>query len=75
MFHRGGRVGYVFVSDKDGGEEFTRAEEETLVRFASQAALVIANARTHREERQAGTDLEVLSNPSIWGWQLGQGRR
>ena len=67
MFHRGDRVGHVFVGDKDGGEEFTRADEEMLVTFASQAALVIANARTHREERQARADLETLVNTSPVG--------
>ena len=35
--------------------------------FASQAALVIANARTHREERQARADLETLVNTSPVG--------
>ena len=67
IFHRGGRVGHVFVGDKGGGEEFTRADEETLAMFASQAALVIANARTHREERQARTDLETLVNTTPVG--------
>ena len=67
MFHRGVRVGHVFVGDKDGGEEFSRADEETLVTFASQAALVIANARTHREERRARADLETLVSTSPVG--------
>ena len=67
MFHRGARVGHVFVGDKEGCEEFSRADEETLVMFASQAALVIANARTHREERQARTDLETLVNTTPVG--------
>ena len=67
MFHRGDNVGHVFVGDKDGGEKFTRADEETLVMFASQAALVIANARTHREERKARADLETLVNTSPVG--------
>ncbi len=67
MFHRDARVGHVFVGDKEGGEEFTRADEETLVMFASQAALVIANARTHREERRARADLETLVNTSPVG--------
>ena len=35
--------------------------------FAAQAALVIANARTHREERQARADLETLVNTSPVG--------
>ncbi len=67
MFHRGVRVGHVFVGDKKGGEEFSRVDEETLVMFASQAALVIANARTHREERRARANLETLIDTSPVG--------
>ncbi len=67
MFHRGVRVGHVFVGDREDGEEFTQADEETLVMFASQAALVIANARAYREERQTRADLETLVNTSPVG--------
>ena len=67
VLHRGACVGHVFVGDREDGEEFTRADEETLVMFASQAALVIANARTHREERQARADLETLVETSPVG--------
>ena len=67
MFHRGVRVGHVFVGDKENGEEFSLADEQTLVMFASQAALVIANARTHREDRRARADLETLVNTSPVG--------
>ena len=67
MFHRGVRVGHVFVGDGEEGEDFTREDEETLVMFASQAALVIANARAYREERRARADLEALVNTSPVG--------
>ena len=67
MSHRGARVGHIFVGDKHDGEEFTREDEETLVMFASQAALVIANARTHREERRARAGLETLIDTSPVG--------
>ena len=67
MFHRGVRVGHVFLGDREDGGEFTREDEETLVMFASQAALVIANAGAHREERQARADLETLVNTSPVG--------
>ncbi len=67
IFHRGVLVGHVFVGDKNCGEEFTQADEETLVMFASQAALVIANARTHREERRVRADLETLIDTSPVG--------
>ncbi len=67
MFHRGERVGHFFVGDKEDGEEFSQADEETLVMFASQAALVIANAGAYREERRARADLETLVNTSPVG--------
>ena len=52
---------------RDGGAEFSLADQETLVMFAAQAALVIANARTHREERRARADLETLIDTSPVG--------
>ena len=67
MFHRGVRVGHVFVGDREGVEEFSREDEEVLVLFASQAAQVIANARIHREERRARADLETLIDTSPVG--------
>ena len=67
MFHRGARVGYVFVGDREDGGEFTLADEEILVMFAAQAALVIANAGAYREERRARADLETLVNTSPVG--------
>ena len=67
MFHRGVRVGHVFVGDREDGGEFTQEDEETLVMFASQAALVISNARAYREERRARADLETLVNTTPVG--------
>ena len=67
MFHRGARVGHVFVGDREDGEEFTREDEEILAMFAAQAALVIANAGTHREERRARAGLETLIDTSPVG--------
>ena len=67
VFHRGQRLGNIFLADKDGGAEFTRTDEETLVMFASQAVLVIANARSYRDEQQARRDLETLVNTSPVG--------
>ena len=64
MFHRGGRMGHVFMGDKENGEEFSRADEETLVMFVSQAALVIANSRRHREARLARAYMETLVDTS-----------
>ena len=67
VLHRDERVGHFFLGEKEEAPEFTPEDEETLVLFASQAALVIANARRFREERQARTDLETLIDTSPVG--------
>ena len=63
--HQGESVGAFYVGEKD--VEFTPEDEETLVMFASQAALVIANARRHRDERRARAYLETLIDTSPVG--------
>ena len=63
--HLGESVGAFYVGEKD--VEFTPEDEETLVMFASQAALVIANARRHRDEQRARADLETLVNTTPVG--------
>ncbi len=60
MRHHDVHVGNFFLGEKEGGPEFTSADEEVLVLFASQAATAIANARTHRDEQRARADLEAL---------------
>ena len=51
MRHCGEQVGNFFLGEKETGPEFTDEDEEVLVLFAAQAASAIANARTHRDER------------------------
>ena len=58
--HRGDRVGNIHVAQREPGQEFSHEDEEALVMFASQAALVISNARRHREEQRARTAMETL---------------
>ena len=72
--HGGEAVGNISVGMEDAGREFTREDEETLVMFASQAALVIANARRYREEKRARADLETLINTSPVGVVVFDGR-
>ena len=67
MRHRGVYVGSFFLTEKEGDEEFTSEDEETLVLFASQAAAAIANARTYRDERRARADLDALVETSPVG--------
>ena len=67
VLHRGETVANFYLADKEEGEEFTPEDEETLVMFASQAALVIANARRYREEQETRAYLETLINTSPVG--------
>ena len=64
---RHGGVGNIYVAKSDPGQEFSQEDEETLVMFASQVALVIANARRHRDERRARANLETLIDTSPIG--------
>ena len=63
--HLGERIGAIYIGEKE--EEFTAEDEESLVTFASQAALVISNARRHREELRARANLETLVNTAPVG--------
>ncbi len=65
--HHQESMGHIYLAKEGGGPEFSREDEETLVMFASQAALVIANARRHRDERRARADLETLIDTSPVG--------
>ena len=67
MHHRGVQVGNFFLGEKETGPEFTDEDEDVLVLFAAQAAAAIANARTHRDERRARSDLEALVETSPVG--------
>ncbi|HEY0583585.1 MAG TPA: GAF domain-containing sensor histidine kinase, partial [Chloroflexota bacterium] len=47
-----GRVlGNLYVAEKQGAAQFGAEDEEALVRFATQAAVAISNARLHRRVR------------------------
>ncbi len=62
--HRGVATGSIYLSGGEEGGEFTREDEDSVVMFASQAALVIANVRRYREERRARADMETLVDTS-----------
>ncbi len=77
MHHRGEHVGHFFVGDKTDGKAFTQQDEEILVLFAAQAAVAIANARTHRAVERARADLAALVETSPVGvvvFEAGSGR-
>ena len=63
----GVRIGSIYLTNGEESGEFAHEDEESLELFASQAALVIANARRYREEQRARADLEALVNTSPVG--------
>ncbi len=65
--HRGVATGSIYLSGGEEGGEFTQEDEESVVMFASQAALVIANARRYREAVRARADMETLVDTSPVG--------
>ena len=65
--HQDERFGNIYLTEKEGGREFTPEDEETIVIFASQAAMAIANAHRYRDEHRAKADLEALVDISPVG--------
>lgn len=65
--HRGQHVGNLYLLDKRDGLEFTPEDEDTLLLFASNAAMAIANARRYRDEQRARANLETLVDTSPVG--------
>ena len=65
--HRGECVGHFFLAGKVPEPEFTAEDEETLVMFASQAALVISNARRYSDQQRALADREAVVNTAPVG--------
>ena len=67
VLHLGERLGNIYLTEKEGGREFSLEDEETLVMFASQAGMAIVNARRYSDEHRAKADLEALINISPVG--------
>ena len=67
VLHLGERLGNIYLTEKEGGQEFTADDEESLVMFASQAGMAIVNARRYSDEHRARADLEALVNISPVG--------
>ena len=61
------RLGNIYLTEKEGGREFTPEDEAVLAMFASQAGMAIANARRYSDEHRARADLEALVNISPVG--------
>ena len=58
--YRNERIGNIFLGKEEPGRDFGLEDQEMLVMFASQVALVIANAHRFREEQRARANLQTL---------------
>ena len=58
--HQGEPVGIIWLGHAQEDERFSEEDAETLVMFASQAAMVISISRRYRDEQRARADLETL---------------
>ena len=65
--HRGVGMGTIYLAHETAGREFSQEDEETLVMFASHAAVGINNARRAQDEHRVRSDLEALINTSPVG--------
>ena len=69
VFHRDARVGHVFVGDKEDGEEFTVADQETLVMFAAQAPWSSPTPVPTGRSGGPGPTWRPWSTPRRWAWR------
>ena len=76
---RGDSVGNLYLTEKQGGEEFTAEDEEALLALAAQAAIAIENARLYaqtsrmsvlEERHRIGMDLHDGAIQSLYGLGL-----
>ena len=67
LLYGGKSAGNIYLAEKEATGAFSQEDEETLVMFAAQAALVIGNSRRYWDEQQEKTALETLINTSPVG--------
>src|SRR3954471_53344 len=58
---RGVAYGNLYLTEKDGGEDFSDSDEETVLMLASQAAVAIENARLYEAATRWSAQLESLN--------------
>jgi PAS domain S-box-containing protein len=61
------RLGNLYLTEKNGGAEFSQWDEDILVLFAAQAASAIRNARLYGQAEAQRKNLETLVNTSPVG--------
>ncbi|MEI8104456.1 MAG: GAF domain-containing sensor histidine kinase [Actinomycetes bacterium] len=61
---RGAAFGNLYLTEKEGGEEFTDEDEEIVRLLAAQAAVAIENSRLYESSRSWSRQLEALNEIS-----------
>ena len=64
VYHLSEHVGNLYLTEKDGGKEFTGEDETVVAMLAAQAASIISNSRRYEESRQAKVELETMMDIS-----------
>lgn len=67
VFHHREHVGNLYLTEKEGGLEFTEEDQHIAAMLAAQAATVICNVRRYEEEHRAKVALEALLHISPVG--------
>jgi signal transduction histidine kinase len=60
IFGRGGVFGSLYLTEKDGGEEFTEEDEDLAILLAAKTAAAVQNARHHEESARLLAEVQQL---------------
>ena len=60
VYHRDEHVGNLYLTEKEGGQQFSKEDEDIAAMFAAQAASIISNIRRYEAEHRAKAELETL---------------
>lgn len=58
--YKGRVIGNLYLTNKQGGQDFSQEDQEAVTLFASQAATAIENARLYEEERRRADEWKAL---------------
>jgi two-component system sensor histidine kinase DevS len=60
IVYKGRTIGDLYLTDKEGGAEFTQEDQDAVTLFAAQAAVAIEKARLYEEERRRAEEWRSL---------------